>query len=266
MPRIRSIKPELPQDEKLGNVSRDARLLFVLLLTIADDYGRFRGKPVYLKGQLFPYDDGAGKQPVVTALQVTEWLEELASGELVRLYEVGGQAYGEFVNWNKHQRIDNAGKSSIPPIPQSAATRGDSPRFAAGCGKEGIGEERDHNAGARLTVVSVREQTGFNATDCALIVANHLRITKEQTVETIRKQLVLEATRTPGGTFEAITELMMRQADEFTAAKPKLKYEWGWGTFFGDGYWADKTRWPWKGTNGEDAIARAIADFRESDG
>lgn len=35
MARIRSIKPEFPQSESIGKLSRDARPLFVLLWTIA---------------------------------------------------------------------------------------------------------------------------------------------------------------------------------------------------------------------------------------
>ncbi len=43
MARIRSIKPEFPQSESMGNVSRDARLTFIQLWTLADDSGRLRG-------------------------------------------------------------------------------------------------------------------------------------------------------------------------------------------------------------------------------
>jgi hypothetical protein len=35
--RIRSIKPEFPQSESVGRLSRDARLLFVQLWTICDE-------------------------------------------------------------------------------------------------------------------------------------------------------------------------------------------------------------------------------------
>ena len=42
MARIRTIKPEFPQSESMGRVSRDARLLFVQLWCICDDHGRTR--------------------------------------------------------------------------------------------------------------------------------------------------------------------------------------------------------------------------------
>lgn len=36
MARIRTIKPEFPQSETMGRVSRDARLLFIQLWTVAE--------------------------------------------------------------------------------------------------------------------------------------------------------------------------------------------------------------------------------------
>ena len=59
MARIRTIKPEFPQSESMGRVSRDARLCFVMLWTIADDSGRLRGNSRMLASLLFPYDDDA---------------------------------------------------------------------------------------------------------------------------------------------------------------------------------------------------------------
>lgn len=125
MPRIRTIKPEFPEDETLGAVSRDARLLFVLCWTRCDDHGRFRASPVLLRGQLYPYDDDLSTQAVAG------WLTELSDAGRLHLYEVDGQSYGEVVNWTKHQRIDNASKP-IHPEPRgeprrTAANLGDSP-------------------------------------------------------------------------------------------------------------------------------------------
>ena len=39
MARIRTIKPEFPQSETIGKLSREARLLFIQLWTLADDEG-----------------------------------------------------------------------------------------------------------------------------------------------------------------------------------------------------------------------------------
>lgn len=55
-PRIRTLKPELWQNEKVGDLSHGARLLFVGLITMADDEGRFRARPSVILGHVFPYD------------------------------------------------------------------------------------------------------------------------------------------------------------------------------------------------------------------
>jgi hypothetical protein len=105
--RIRTIKPELAHSASLGRVSRDARLAFVLLFTVADDAGRVRGEPRMLAGLLFPYDDDA------KAL-IEGWLDELVrEGSIVR-YRVNGDLYLAIPGWSDHQRIDRPSKSKIP--------------------------------------------------------------------------------------------------------------------------------------------------------
>ena len=126
MARIRSIKPEFPQDEKLGGCSRDARLLFVLLWTLCDDHGRFRASPIFIRTSLFPYDLD------VTPQVAAGWLDELAASRRVQLYEHNGESYGVVLKWTKHQRIDNAGKPLYPDPPPSTANLGEPPRDSAG--------------------------------------------------------------------------------------------------------------------------------------
>lgn len=107
MARIRTIKPELAHSASLGRVSRDARLAFVLLFTVADDAGRVRGEPRMLAGLLFPYDDDAKGL-------IEGWLDELVrEGSIVR-YRVNGDLYIAIPGWSDHQRIDRPSKSKIP--------------------------------------------------------------------------------------------------------------------------------------------------------
>ncbi len=61
MARTRSIKPEFWNDEKLATIPRDARLTFVGTWTAADDYGVVKGHPLWLKNQIFPYDNISDK-------------------------------------------------------------------------------------------------------------------------------------------------------------------------------------------------------------
>lgn len=125
MARIRTIKPEFTQSESIGRVSRDARLLFVLLWTFVDDHGRCRGSSRLLAANLYPYDDDV--IPLIDA-----WLAELEKEGHIRRYDVEGSTYLDIPGWAKHQRIDNAGKSKIPECPPNfAADRGEIPQPAA---------------------------------------------------------------------------------------------------------------------------------------
>jgi hypothetical protein len=126
MARIRTIKPEFPHSENIGRLSRDARLLFVLLWTWVDDHGRARGNSRLLAANLFPYDDDVPQL-------IDGWLSELLNERLIRIYEIDGSCYLDIPSWSKHQRIDNAGKSHIPEFrgepPQTAENVGEPPLY-----------------------------------------------------------------------------------------------------------------------------------------
>jgi hypothetical protein len=110
MARIRTIKPEFPQSESMGRVSRDARLCFIQLWTLADDEGRLRGNSRMLASLLFPYDDDA---PAL----IDGWLSELEAQASIRRYQIEGTSYVQVTEWTKHQKIDKPSPSKIPPIP-----------------------------------------------------------------------------------------------------------------------------------------------------
>lgn len=123
MARIRSIKPEFPQSESMGRVSRDARLLFVELWTIADDEGRLRGNSRMLASLLFPYDTDAGDL-------IDGWLAELDREGCIVSYRIGKDSYIQILNWLQHQKIDHPSKSKIPAPPEASRDI-ESPREAS---------------------------------------------------------------------------------------------------------------------------------------
>jgi hypothetical protein len=111
MPRIRTIKPEFPQSESIGSLSREARLLFLQLFTIVDDAGRARAAPRMLASLLYPYDDDAPRL-------IDGWLAEIAGAGLLTRYEAFGAHYLEITGWLKHQKIDRPTPSRLPPAPR----------------------------------------------------------------------------------------------------------------------------------------------------
>ena len=138
MSRIRTIKPEFPQSESMGRVTRDARLCFIMLWTLADDEGRLRGNSRMLASLLFPYDEDASKK-------IEAWLVELHGQQCIRRYRVNGDHYVEIINWLKYQKIDRPTPSKLPPfddaseIPREDSTSIREPSPPEGKGREGRG-------------------------------------------------------------------------------------------------------------------------------
>ena len=56
MARIRTIKPEFWEDEKLAKLPVHARLLFIGTWNFADDNGALLANPVLMKSHIFPYE------------------------------------------------------------------------------------------------------------------------------------------------------------------------------------------------------------------
>jgi len=104
--RIRSLKPELLEDEKVAPLTDSAWRLFVSLITLADDWGNVRADVRWLQGQVWwAHSDS----PNVLAALI-----ELSKASLIEPYAVRGGTYLHIRGWDKHQRIDNAGKNKVP--------------------------------------------------------------------------------------------------------------------------------------------------------
>ncbi|HEU4975714.1 MAG TPA: hypothetical protein VFT50_11535 [Baekduia sp.] len=106
-PRIRTIKPQFW--EELGRMSRDARLLAAVLITMADDDGRWRHLPAKIIGHGFAHDHD------VTPAKLEKWTREVEARETIVRYEVAGEMYGTFPKWHAHQVINRYTPSSLPP-------------------------------------------------------------------------------------------------------------------------------------------------------
>ena len=96
MARIRTMKPEFWQDEKLAPLAPIHRLVFLGLISHADDAGRLVDNIKLLDGLLFPETEDTAR----------ESLEILCGiGCIDRGYAESGQGVIQIVNW-KHQKID----------------------------------------------------------------------------------------------------------------------------------------------------------------
>lgn len=106
MARIRTIKPELWQDEDLAEISESALILAIGLLNHADDEGYFKANPGLVKAAVFPL-----REP---SLSIHGMFSELSSAGYLELFDgTDGKKYGLIRNFTKHQKINRPSPSKI---------------------------------------------------------------------------------------------------------------------------------------------------------
>lgn len=88
--RIRQIKPEFFKHGGLGEISRDARLLFIGLWCMADNHALIKEHPKRIKIEIFPYDE----------ISFEYFLNLLAQleGELIKVLKVGGETWIQIID------------------------------------------------------------------------------------------------------------------------------------------------------------------------
>lgn len=108
MARKRMIDPNIWQSEDFSKLSTLGKLVFIGLFSLADDEGRGRSNPVYLKSTLFPYEEG------IRSADIDKTLSEISSNMSVIFYSCNGSSYYSLYNWNTWQKIDRPSESKIP--------------------------------------------------------------------------------------------------------------------------------------------------------
>lgn len=111
MARQRFIWPSIWEDPELGCVSPLAFILYIGCFSNADDYGKLRADPLYLKGVIFRYRN-------ISTAKIQGLRDELeaACGEF-HVYQVDGQDYAIFRNWGEFQKPKYPKDSSLPDPP-----------------------------------------------------------------------------------------------------------------------------------------------------
>lgn len=221
MPRIRTIKPEFPQSESMGRVSRDARLTFVLLWTLADDAGRLRGNSRMLASLLFPYDDDAKSR-------IDDWLLELEREHCVQRYVVEGDAYLQVTNWDQHQRIDRPTPSKIPKFDEHARALA-SPREASALdlgrdqGRDQGREGKDLLSGKPDDAAQADAAHAGTKTLCAELL-EHLNAKTGKRFRPVEANIRLLAARLKESTADEIRAVIDAKAAEWGADAKMAKY------------------------------------------
>ncbi len=110
MARIRTVKPEMAQDEDLASCSAWAQLLAVRLLNVSDDEGYFKAHTSLIRAACFPLinDDSLSIHGVLTELSNIGYLVLFSGSDT--------KAYGVVSNFKDHQKINRPTPSKIKDL------------------------------------------------------------------------------------------------------------------------------------------------------
>ncbi len=111
MARKRMISPEIWESQDFSGLSDVAKIVFISLFSHADDEGRGKADPTFVKNTTFPYDEGRRVADIKSALS------EIARSMSVQFYSVNGIEYYFMKSWERWQKVEKPSKSKIPSPP-----------------------------------------------------------------------------------------------------------------------------------------------------
>jgi hypothetical protein len=107
MTKRRMIHDCLWESEAFASLDYRARLLWIGLVTTADDQGRGRAHPGLLRAAVFPFD-------IITQDEIAADLKAIADRDMVLVYQVDDKAFYQVVNWWEYQTPQWVGPSDYP--------------------------------------------------------------------------------------------------------------------------------------------------------
>ena len=114
MARKRMIDPGIWSSEDFSKLSSFSKLIFIGLFSLADDEGRGKANPSYLKSMLFPYEEG------IRSADIKKTLQEIASTMSVIFYTHDEKEYYALKSWEKFQTINRPSPSDVPDPPSDS--------------------------------------------------------------------------------------------------------------------------------------------------
>lgn len=103
----RMIDSSMWSNENFAALPAMARLLQIGIINHADDQGRIKAHPAYLRSQIFPYDD-------VAIDDIRNWLQLITQNGTAIIYEADGKEYIQLVKWWDYQSLQYAAPSEYP--------------------------------------------------------------------------------------------------------------------------------------------------------
>lgn len=119
----RILKTQISLSEQVNDLSLHAALLFTWMIPHADDFGRMVGNARKVKALVVPMRDD------FTSIMVDECLKEMSYAHLIERYEVNGEFFLQFPEWEIHQSGLHKRTKSKLPGPSNIEIPGNSGKF-----------------------------------------------------------------------------------------------------------------------------------------
>lgn len=111
MAKARMLHKKISISMQVNKLSLPVKLLFTWMIAHADDEGRLRGEPAYVKATVVPLTNWSLKK-------IESYLREIEHVELINWWTQKDEKFIEFIKWGEHQSIrsDRFKKSDLPSV------------------------------------------------------------------------------------------------------------------------------------------------------
>lgn len=104
----RFLRPGITNSDRWNKVSFKAQSLFIRLLTIVDDFGRFDGRPAVICAQCFAVWNEMNPGDTITSKEVSTLCEELFEAKLAEFYISDDKQVMQLVQWQERARSEKS--------------------------------------------------------------------------------------------------------------------------------------------------------------
>ncbi len=110
----RFLRPGITTSKRWNRCDWPTQSLYLRLITLVDDYGRYEADPELIRSHAFPFGDAVGK--IIPLTTIVRMLRTLADSNLLILYVFNGGEYMQLLRW--HERARSSSKYPEPPPEQ----------------------------------------------------------------------------------------------------------------------------------------------------
>lgn len=120
----RFLRPAIRNSQRWNSVTRFEQVLYIGILTLVDDFGRYDGRASVIWGECFAVWNELNPADQVSLEQTGSGLQQLAAKNLIDLYLVGGKKVLQVTQWQERVRAGCKERwPENPDLQQLAAKR-----------------------------------------------------------------------------------------------------------------------------------------------